>query len=233
MSFENIYYDKSGMQAAVRTGRHREAIGGMWEEFGRHQLAFLVSQGLKPGHRLLDVGCGCLRGGLRFVKYLDAGRYCGIDLSPELIEAGREEIRVAGLDWKLPKGNLKAAGDFDFAGLEGPFDFALAQSVFSHLSLNQLRLCLQRLAPHMAVGGRFYVTFFEVPERKDGLVPFTVTHPYKGGEVVTFCNRDPFHYVFRDFAYACTGMSWTPHHVGDWGHPKCQRMMFYERTATA
>jgi hypothetical protein len=38
---------------------------------------------------------------------------------------------------------------------------AIAQSVFTHVSLNQMRLCLYRLARVMRPGGTFYATFCE------------------------------------------------------------------------
>lgn len=59
----------------------KAAIGGMWEEIGQLQIDFLKSEGLLPAHRLLDIGCGTLRGGRHFIGYLDAGRYTGTELS--------------------------------------------------------------------------------------------------------------------------------------------------------
>lgn len=40
-----------------------EAVGGDWEKIGKLQFEFLVSRGLRPHHRMLDIGCGTLRGG--------------------------------------------------------------------------------------------------------------------------------------------------------------------------
>jgi cyclopropane fatty-acyl-phospholipid synthase-like methyltransferase len=42
-------------------------IGGLGELMGDHQLQFLVDQGLKPEHRLLDIGCGSLRLGVKAI----------------------------------------------------------------------------------------------------------------------------------------------------------------------
>src|SRR5205807_6035012 len=64
----------------VTAGHHRAIVGGAWEEIGRLQFEFLTGNGLKPHHRLLDVGCGALRGGLHFIRYLDEGNYVGVDL---------------------------------------------------------------------------------------------------------------------------------------------------------
>jgi len=67
---ENIY-DYRFDANAVSEGLHRSAIGGRWGELGAMQLTFMQRQGLKPEHDLLDLGCGCLRGGVHFVRYLE------------------------------------------------------------------------------------------------------------------------------------------------------------------
>ena len=67
---------------------HREYVGGMWEEIGRLQFDFLVQQGLKSTHCFLDIACGCLRGGINFIQYLEPGNYLGIEKESSLIDIG-------------------------------------------------------------------------------------------------------------------------------------------------
>ncbi len=62
MSEINQYYQQL-TQEQIDAGTHRDMVGGMWEEIGRLQFEFLRARGLKPSHRLLDIGCGSLRGG--------------------------------------------------------------------------------------------------------------------------------------------------------------------------
>ena len=71
---------------------HRWAIGGRWEEIGQLRLDFLRERGLQPQHHLLDVGCGSLRGGVRFILYLETGHYSGLDRNDRLLDVGRTEI---------------------------------------------------------------------------------------------------------------------------------------------
>ena len=71
----NFYAD------ALSKGRHRDIVGGRWEETGRVQMAALRAEGLMPHHRLLDIGAGALRLGCKAVPYLDAGHYWATDLS--------------------------------------------------------------------------------------------------------------------------------------------------------
>ena len=54
---------------------------------GQDMLKLLKRHGLKPSHRLLDFGCGSLRVGRWLIKYLNRGRYFGIDPNTWLIEA--------------------------------------------------------------------------------------------------------------------------------------------------
>jgi hypothetical protein len=140
------YFDESSLEKAVMSGGHRHIVGGLWHEMGRLQLDFLCSQGLLPYHKIVDIGCGCLRAGVPLVRYLDAGNYFGTDISAALLRAGYEiELTNAGTTTRLPRGNLVEVGDFDFSWSPVQFDFALAQSVFTHLTIDYLRRCLIRL----------------------------------------------------------------------------------------
>ena len=221
----NSYYDREHVEREVAAGRHREVIGGMWDELGRLQLEFLVTQGLKPEHRVLDVGCGSLRAGVHLVDYLDPGNYFGIDIRSELLDAGYErEIVPAGLAPKLPRGNLVETAEFD-ARFAMPIDYALAQSVFTHLPLNYLKLALARLAGVVQPGGRLYVTFFEVPPDE----PFEAAYRHSAGGVVTFPVHDPFHYRVSDILNSASGTPWRSGVIGEWGHPRDQKMAVFVR----
>ncbi len=199
----------------------------MWEDVGRLQFEFLRSRGLKSADRLLDLGCGCLRGGVHFVDYLDSGHYYGMDLSQELLDAGyEEELGPLGLKPKLPRENLVCDDDFDATGFGVSFDAVLAQSVFTHLSLNHLKLCLIRTADVVRVGGQFYVTVFLARQGEDWSRPLF----HETGGVTTYPAQDPFHCTPDDLEYCCKGMPWKLELVGDWGHPRDQLMAIYVRT---
>ncbi|WP_236725676.1 class I SAM-dependent methyltransferase [Candidatus Reidiella endopervernicosa] len=85
----------------------------------------LCKIGIKPGSRLLDVGCGF--GDL--LEFLDErgiqyGDYQGLDLSPDLLETARERHREANFF----EGDL-----FDLDPHSGQFDYALLSG-----SLNEM-----------------------------------------------------------------------------------------------
>ena len=96
-------YGRQLTDSEIRSGGHREFVGGMWEEIGSLQFDFLKKSGLTPLHRLVDIGCGCLRGGVYFVPYLEKSHYYGIDINASLIEAGRKELfKTAGISTSSP-----------------------------------------------------------------------------------------------------------------------------------
>jgi cyclopropane fatty-acyl-phospholipid synthase-like methyltransferase len=207
-------------------GRHREFVGGLWEEIGRLQFDFMVAHGLKKDMMLLDIGCGSFRGGVHFVRYLEGGRYFGMDANGSLMVAGYEqEILPAGLAERLPVRNLLVSEEFECGRLNVVFDAALAVSVFTHLPLNHIHLCLIRLSRCMAPGGSLFASIFECPE--DHAVEVPLTH--SPGGITTHMARDPYHYRVSDMAQCLRGGAWDLEVIGEWGHPRAQRMLRFRR----
>jgi SAM-dependent methyltransferase len=223
----SLYYDEATMARAVSAGHHRELVGGLWDEIGRLQFDFLRANGLSASSTLLDIGCGCLRAGVHFVDFLDAGHYFGTDISQPLLDAGYEvELRRRGLCQKLPRQNLVCDGEFDFSGLPLSFDFVIAQSLFTHLPASCVRQCFARLGPKMKPGGRLFATFFIVPEDHPAGAAFT--HPHG---VTSAADRDPYHYRFAQIRQLCGGLPWVAELIGDWQHPRDQQMVLFRPPA--
>lgn len=191
-----------------KTG-HREFVGGAWDKMALLQFDFMVAQGLKPNHIFLDIACGALRGGRLFIPYLNPGNYLGIDKHGELIEAGvSREIPVEVVAAKRPE--LLVSESFEFGRFSKKPDFCLAQSLFSHVSPGDIKLCLTNLAADAAVGCRFFATFFETP------VPIP--------QIARSHSNRRFSYTRGQMAGFGTHTGWRPNYIGDWGHPT-QRMM--------
>lgn len=223
---ESGYFDRARTASGVAANRHRELIGGMWNEVGQLQMDFLRDRGLRPHHKLLDVGCGALRGGVRFVRYLDPGNYYGIDMNQSFLDAGYDiELAAAGLTDRLPRSNLQCDDMFEVARMGVEFDFAIAQSLFTHLAFNRIRQCLQRVARVMKPGAVFYATFFELPEGVPADQPFQ----HEPGDKKSYDVNDPYHYSIADFEHAIRGMPWLLRYVGAWGHPRGQHMLEFVR----
>lgn len=220
------YDDLDKAAASVREGRHRIFIGGMWDELGKLQFDFLRSRGLEPDMRLIDIGCGCLRAGVHLISYLDAGHYFGTDISQDLLDAGYDrELAPLGLTGKLPRENLRADGEFDIAQFGVRFDFALAQSVFTHLPFNHLKLCLARAASAIAPGGKLCASLFLVPEGEDWSRPLM----HARGGITSWPDRNPFHFAEADVRHCALGLPWEIEEIVDWNHPRDATMVVFRR----
>lgn len=204
---------------------HRAGAGGMWDEIGQLQFGYLVNEvGLRHADRFVDIGCGPLRLGVRPIPYLDADRYFGVDIDPDLIDGGRFEIEHAGLQDKHPQLRLSDDFDLDF-GVR--FDVAWAQSLFTHLPLNSIKLCLLKLAPLLADGGVLYATFFHNPRASSD--PGVWRVPGQDRRRLTHIDRDPYCYDLTAFQWACAGTGLLVEHLGEWGHPRNQQMLRFSR----
>jgi SAM-dependent methyltransferase len=189
---------------------------------GQLQFDFLVKQGLKPEDRLLDIGCGSLRGGVHFVRYLEPGRYVGVDSNPRLLELGRER-ELSEAVYSSKRVRLVAMNDFGFARLGEQFDYALAQSVFTHLPFNAILRCLSNVTGVLAPGGKLYATIF-LHDRPPGDVEALRHEP---GGIVTQLDRDPYHYSLEMVQWAAEWAGLKAEHIGEWGHPRDQRMVVF------
>ncbi|MGW6566817.1 class I SAM-dependent methyltransferase [Streptomyces sp. NPDC054975] len=159
---DHVAYYRAVM--ASDTARSPEAaVGGnpsrdRWLAIGQMQYDYLVGHGLSPKDRMLEIGCGNLRAGWRFINHLDPGHYYGIDISPDiLIEAKKTLVRY-GLQDRLPY--LTAVQDLKLDFLpEARFTVVHAHSVFSHSPLEVIDECLAHVGRVMAPGGFFDFTF--------------------------------------------------------------------------
>ncbi|WP_406729172.1 class I SAM-dependent methyltransferase [Streptomyces sp. GD-15H] len=140
-------------EAAVGSQTHER-----WLALGQMQFDYLIEHGLRPGHRMLDIGCGNLRGGWRFIDYLETGNYYGIDISPDILIAAKKTLVERGLQDKLP--HLTLTGDLTLDFLPGDhFDVVQAHSVFSHSPLEVIEQCLAHVGRVLTDTGFFDFTF--------------------------------------------------------------------------
>jgi hypothetical protein len=107
------------------------------------------------------------------------------------------------------------------------FDVAIAQSVFTHLPLNMMRLCLYRVAKVTRPGGRFYVTFFE----RDPDFPLDqVKAPESASDSRDlWTERNSFWYYRDDMRWVAERSPWQCGLIGEWDHPRGQVMVEYTR----
>jgi SAM-dependent methyltransferase len=181
------------------------AVGGMWEEIGELQFEFLVNNSLQPNHKLLDIGCGTLRGGRHFIKYLKAEKYSGIDISPKAIEYGKQLVKQEGLAEKQPR--LLVVVELTFKEFDGEiFDYLLAHSVFTHLKPESIYECFQNIGKIMNQDSVFFFTYKEASE-------------FKQTGLKDFCYAFSFFQSLADkYGFNLMNLS------GEFVHPRSQRM---------
>ncbi len=215
-------YGRQLSAADIADGRHRDFVGGLWEDLGRLQFEFLCLRGLSPSHHLLDVGCGCLRGGVHFVRHLETGHYCGVDANASLIEAARHELGRAALLEK--QAQLAISQNFDLGQFGRRFEYVLALSVFPHLVRDEICRCLVAVRRVLAPRGQFFATFFEAPPGGDRQ---SIVH--QPGGIVTYHDRDPFHQSIDQMQALADAAQLSMTLIGDWNHPRDQKMLVFRR----
>ena len=125
----------------------------LWKMKRDFQFQFLKDQGLLPQHKMVDIGCGTLRGGIPLIDFLNEGHYFGIDVRADVLDKGREELKEQGLETKKP--NLIAFHDFGDLNLTDKVDLAFAFSVLIHLSDDIAEACFQFVGRNLTEDGRF------------------------------------------------------------------------------
>ena len=158
---DHVSYYRAVMKSDTARSQER-AVGSKthesWLEIGQMQFDYLVGHGLKPGDRMLEIGCGNLRAGRLFIDYLDAGNYYGIDISPDILLAAADTVEEYGLQRKLP--HLTLVRDMSLGFLpDGHFTVVHAHSVFSHSPIEVIDECLRTVARILAPDGFFDFTF--------------------------------------------------------------------------
>ena len=206
----------------IEAGVHRKMVGEMWEEIGRLQFDFLRGRGLKPAHRLLDIGCGALRGGIHAMDYLETGIYYGLDMNRSLLDAARSELEAAALEHKNP--HLVLSDRFELGLFGQQFDYLLALSVFTHLFANHIVRCLAEVRKVLAPAGQFFATFFIAPHNVH-LAPIV----HQPGGIKTEYDRDPLHYSADEIRALARLTELSVEMIGEWNHPRAQQMVMFRR----
>lgn len=150
ISYEDLY------EAQARALPPTQSIGGGdYELYGRIELGVLLMEGLKPGHTLLDFGCGTGRLAVHAIPRLGAdGRYIGIDISETMILNARALLRE-----RIP--SPACSVEFlhqttpDFSLPDKSVDLVCAFSVFTHMEHEDSYRYLRAARRIIKDGGRF------------------------------------------------------------------------------
>ena len=161
--------DREDLGAGLKPGEsHYRAYVGPPEDYdliAAMTFNLLTTLGLRQHHSLLDVGCGSLRIGRLLIPYLNRGKYFGLEPHQWLVEAGiKHELGEEVVQIKRPTFFFTDSPDA-LTQKRISFDFALAQSIFSHCGLDLIRGWLSAISRSLARDGALVATF--LPDEKD------------------------------------------------------------------
>ncbi|KAL6518561.1 hypothetical protein OROGR_019063 [Orobanche gracilis] len=139
---------------------HHSNYGEPWAG-GRDVFEFLAeSAHLSPDSRVLEIGCGTLRVGLHFIRYLDSEHYHCLERDAlSLIAALRYELPSQGLLSKRPL--IVRGEDMDFSklGRDAMYDLIYASAVFLHMPDTLVWTGMERLSMKLKpFEGRIFVS---------------------------------------------------------------------------
>jgi SAM-dependent methyltransferase len=139
---------------------HHSNYGEPWAG-GRDVYEFLAQAiQLRPDSQVLEIGCGTLRVGLHFIRYLNPEHFHCLERDElSLMAAFRYELPAQGLLHKRPL--IVKGEDMDFSkfGSGVTYDLIYASAVFLHMPDKLVWVGLERLASKLKpYDGRIFVS---------------------------------------------------------------------------
>jgi SAM-dependent methyltransferase len=156
---------------------------------------------IRPGQRVVEIGCGVGRDAMHLPDRIGDGSYLGVDIIPASIEWCRANItpRFANFDFQLldvynrfynPSGSLSGA-DVKLPVPDGSVDRILLQSVFTHMFEIDITSYMQEFARVLAPEGLVFATFFLLDQTtktliEEGKSSIVFRHPHGDGCWIQF-----------------------------------------------
>ena len=133
----------------------------------------LQKNGLKPCHKVLDVGCGAGRMAIPLTTYLNekqGGSYEGFDIVAEGIRFCQKRITPKFPHFHFqridlhntffnPKGKYKAH-EYRFPYKDNTFDMIFLVSVFTHMLTKDMEHYIYEINRVLKPGGKSFITYF-------------------------------------------------------------------------
>ena len=136
---------------------------------GENARAELMSRGLRPEHRVLDIGSGIGNLASSLIGYLRGG-YDGIEIHPEAIAWCQKAITPRYPGFRFHRADLASiaynpngsasASTYRFPFPNHRFDFILLGSVFTHMLPDGVEQYVREISRLLAPGGVCVASFF-------------------------------------------------------------------------
>ena len=155
----------------------------------------LITRGLRPEHRLLDIGSGIGNLALGLQGYLNGG-YDGVEIHPEAVTWCQQNITPRYPAFRFHRADLAsaaynpngrvAASAYRFPFADGSFDFIFLASVFTHMLPDAVEHYLREISRLLAPDGVCVASYFLLnDETRAGVeaglsfMPLPIEHPSK------------------------------------------------------
>ncbi len=145
------------MDAVYRRQRHIYDATRKYYLFGRDGLIDGLAP--PPGGTVLEVACGTGRNLVRAANAYPKARFCGFDISPQMLETARGNLRKAGLSEKV----TLAEGDATHFDPQALFGVGRFDRIFLSYCLSMIpdwQAALAEAARHLAPAGRIEIVDF-------------------------------------------------------------------------
>ena len=174
-NFDYINENEKLIQKAEKISKIGFIGGGLkkFEKAGRAQLITLLQLGLYPDSKVLDIGCGCLRGGYWLIHFLRPRCYFGIEPNSKVLNAGiRELFDEEVIKMKEPQFDYN--DEFNLSIFDVKYDFMIARSIWTHCAKWQIKKMLDEFCINSHQNS-FFVTSILLPSKKENRLDYNGT----------------------------------------------------------
>jgi len=165
-TFKDYYMQIEVLKMKGTLARNPDHIGknisgkNVAEAGGRRWLDYLISNGLRPDHTVIEYGCGSLRVGKAVIDYLNQGHYVGVDIDSFFYEMGlRNYVGEELIAAKAPSFYVIDSPKYAAATAGRTFDFLFSTLVLMHVPPQQLDKFFANIVKLMHAGSVYYFDF--------------------------------------------------------------------------
>lgn len=167
----------------------------------------------------LDIGAGDIVLGEKLDNIGTPQKFFVHDLSEKSIDVGLERLKSTGINTDIFH---KSVSDcFDFGTIKDQeVDAAFSNSLFSHLSIELITLCLRNLSPKMKNGSSYLTSMIILPDNteRSSYDWSYIDSPF--AQHNSYANKNPFHYTKNTLEnLRANDMGFEFKHIHEYGHP--------------
>jgi ubiquinone/menaquinone biosynthesis C-methylase UbiE len=172
--------EREGYVAALRfpaLNRAFDPLVRLTMRESRFKRELLDQAAIRPGQRVLDLGCGTGTLALLAKRAVPEAEVVGLDGDPQILEQARAKAAAAGLGVRFDHG-YSTELPYETAS----FDRVLSTLFFHHLTSDDKRTTLDEILRVLRPGGQLHVADFTRPSDPLMALGFTVVRLFDGVE---------------------------------------------------